>query len=88
MLDYAIHHRKANGGTSAKVFKWRQLSLAPGETLELARRHPIRRITTRVYHDGAHRLEILANGSALGEIGFELVGAAAGQRVGTGVSPR
>ncbi|HMQ94212.1 MAG TPA: DNA alkylation repair protein [Amaricoccus sp.] len=88
VLDYAIHHRKANGGTSAKVFKWRQLSLAPGETLELARRHSIRRITTRVYHDGAHRLEILANGRALGEIGFELVGAAAGQRVGTGVSPR
>ncbi len=88
VLDYAIHHRKANGGTTAKVFKWRQLTLAPGERLHLARRHPIRRITTRVYHDGAHRIELLANGRPLGSAEFVLAGARAGQRVGTGVSPR
>jgi hypothetical protein len=88
VLDYAIHHRKANGGSTAKVFKWRRLSLAPREMLQLSRRHAIRRITTRVYYDGAHRVEILANGRSLGSAGFELAGALDGQRVGTGGSPR
>jgi hypothetical protein len=40
----------------------------------VTRRHPIRRITTRVYHDGAHRVEIVVNGETLGGADFELVG--------------
>jgi 3-methyladenine DNA glycosylase AlkC len=86
VLDYVIHHVKANGGTSPKVFKWRTLTLAPGATLRLARRHAIRPITTRVYYDGTHRLEIVANGTVLGGADFELEGTP--QRVGTGTSPR
>jgi 3-methyladenine DNA glycosylase AlkC len=86
VLDYVIHHVKANGTTSPKVFKWRTLTLAPGAMLHLTRRHAIRPITTRVYHDGTHRLEIVANGTLLGGADFELAGAP--QRVGTGVSPR
>jgi 3-methyladenine DNA glycosylase AlkC len=86
VLDYAIHHRKASGGTSPKVFKWRRLTLVPGAAVRLARRHPMRPITTRVYRDGTHRVEILVNGQALGSAAFELVGT--GQRVGTGSSPR
>jgi 3-methyladenine DNA glycosylase AlkC len=86
VLDYVIHHVKANGTTSPKVFKWRTLTLKPGETLRLARRHAIRPITTRVYYDGTHRLEIVANGAVLGGADFELTGTP--QRVGTGTSPR
>lgn len=74
VLDYAIHHRRANGGTSPKVFKWKVLRLARGQAVRLDRRHPMRPITTRVYHDGTHRLEIIANGSVLGGADFELAG--------------
>ena len=74
-LDYVVHHRKANGGLSPKVFKWRVLELAPGATVRLARRHPMRPITTRVYRDGPHRLEIQANGALLGGGEFVLTGA-------------
>lgn len=74
-LDYIIHHRKANGATSPKVFKWKTLTLTPGASLTLARRHPMRAITTRVYHDGPHRLEIVANGAPLGSADFTLTGA-------------
>lgn len=80
VLDYAIHHRKANGGTSPKVFKWRSLTLVPGAAVRLVRRHAMRPITTRVYRDGTHRVEILVNGASLGSAAFELVGT--GQRVG------
>lgn len=69
MIDYAVHHRKANGLLAPKVFKWKSLVLAPGETAHLEKNHPIRPITTRVYYPGAHRIEIQINGQpvAVGE---------------------
>ncbi|MDQ0321317.1 3-methyladenine DNA glycosylase AlkC [Pararhizobium capsulatum DSM 1112] len=73
MIDYAVHHRKANGTLAPKVFKWKSLSIAPGETLMLRRRHALREITTRQYYPGTHRLEILVNGNALASGDFELV---------------
>jgi 3-methyladenine DNA glycosylase AlkC len=73
IVDYAIHHRKANGGTTPKVFKWKTTTLAPGATIEATRKHPMRKITTRVYYPGKHRLEILANGVSLAIEDFELI---------------
>lgn len=64
MFDYAIHHRKANGGLSPKVFKGRVKELAPGERWEIRAKHPVRVITTRVYHAGVHRFEPRLNGKA------------------------
>ncbi|WP_075289645.1 DNA alkylation repair protein [Pararhizobium arenae] len=73
MIDYAVHHQKANGTLSPKVFKWKSLELRPGETVELSKRHAIRPITTRQYYPGTHRIEILFNGNALAFADFELV---------------
>ena len=73
VVDYAIHHRKANGATTPKVFKWKTTTLAPGATLSAKRKHAIRKITTRVYYPGGHRLEIFVNGVSLGIEDFELV---------------
>ena len=72
MIDYAIHHRKANGKTSPKVFKWKYTSLKPGAKLVAERKHPLKKITTRKYYGGAHRLETLINGISLGVEEFEL----------------
>ncbi|WP_438752572.1 DNA alkylation repair protein [Pararhizobium sp. O133] len=65
MIDYAIHHRKANGSLAPKVFKWKSLTLKPGETIDMARSHAMRAITTRQYYPGGHRIEILINGAVL-----------------------
>ena len=73
IIDYAIHHRKANGGTSAKVFKWKTVTLQPGERHETSRRHSIRKITTRQYYPGTHGLEILINGASVASDAFELI---------------
>jgi 3-methyladenine DNA glycosylase AlkC len=64
MFDYAIHHRKANGSLSPKVFKGRVRELAPGEAWEITGRHSFRPVTTRVYHAGIHRFEPRINGKA------------------------
>ena len=73
IIDYAIHHRKANGRLAPKVFKWKTTILDPHALLTAKRKHPIREITTRVYYPGTHRLEILVNGVSLGSAPFELI---------------
>ncbi|KQX55125.1 MULTISPECIES: DNA alkylation repair protein [unclassified Ensifer] len=72
MIDYAVHHRKANGATSPKVFKWTSATLVPGASIEIEKRHAIRPITTRRYYPGAHRIVILVNGQEAAEAGFDL----------------
>jgi len=73
IIDYAIHHRKASGRTTPKIFKWKTTTLAPLETLRAKRKHAIKKITTRVYYPGAHLLEIFVNGVSIGREDFELV---------------
>jgi 3-methyladenine DNA glycosylase AlkC len=73
IVDYAVHHVKASGATSPKVFKGWALELAPGEERALRRSHAVRPITTRRYFAGTHRVELLVNGRAVAEGVFELV---------------
>ncbi|MEY8689846.1 MAG: DNA alkylation repair protein, partial [Leptothrix sp. (in: b-proteobacteria)] len=73
VVDYVVHHVKANGGTSPKVFKGWNLTLGPLELRSLVKRHVLRRITTRRYHPGLHRVELQVNGRVLAEATFELL---------------
>jgi 3-methyladenine DNA glycosylase AlkC len=73
IIDYAIHHRKANGTTAPKVFKWKNTTLGPLTALSAKRKHAFRKITTRVYYPGTHVLEIFVNGISLGSRNFELI---------------
>ncbi len=72
IVDFIIHHRKANGQTSPKVFKWKILDLAAGKQVNMSKKHPIKPITTRTYHPGEHGLEIQINGQRFGHAVFEL----------------
>ena len=71
IVDFVIHHRKANGGTSPKTFKWKILDLAPGKTLKIAKKHSMKHVTTRTYHAGDHGLELQINGESFGRQDFE-----------------
>jgi len=73
MVDYIIHHRRANGNTSPKVFKWRKLALQAKASRGFTKNHAIRPITTRVYYPGLHRLEVVVNGVSLATVGFQLL---------------
>ncbi|MFE2105117.1 DNA alkylation repair protein [Kitasatospora sp. NPDC059463] len=72
VIDYVVHHVKANGGRTPKVFKLTTRSLAPGETWRATRRHPVKPISTRRYHPGVHLLELQVNGRRHGEGSFTL----------------
>lgn len=71
-IDYAVHHVKADGRTSAKVFKGWKLVLEPGQHLMLAKRHSMREVTTRRYHPGEHRVDLQVNGRVLAGASFGL----------------
>ena len=73
IFDYIVHHRKASGDTSPKVFKGKTFSLAAEESMTIAKKHGMRPITTRVYYPGIHALEIQINGASIGRAEFELV---------------
>lgn len=72
IIDYAIHHQKANGRTTAKVFKWKTITLEAQANHCAIRKHAIRKITTRTYYPGTHSVEILINGVSCGREDFEL----------------
>ncbi len=43
MIDYIVHHQKANGKTSGKVFKWSNTSLFSDKILILQKKHAIKK---------------------------------------------
>lgn len=73
VVDYVLHYMKKNGATSPKVFKLRDVTLAPRATIELARRQHLRDFTTRRHHPGRHRVEILVNGRPMAGGSFVLL---------------
>jgi 3-methyladenine DNA glycosylase AlkC len=73
VLDYVVHHVKANGTTTAKVFKWKNITLQPEQNVQLKKSHPFKSITTRKYYTGTHSIELQINGKAITKADFELI---------------
>ena len=72
VVDYAVHHLRANGKTSAKVFKIRVLELAAGERIVLAKKHSFAPRSVRRYYAGVQEIELLVGGRSLARRRFEL----------------
>jgi hypothetical protein len=62
MADFVVHFVKANAKTSAKTFKLKALTLAPGETASLAKTLALVPMTTRKHYPGEHRVQAQLNG--------------------------
>ena len=58
VIDYAVHHVKSNGKTTAKIFKIKSLILNGSSTTSIAKKHSFKKITTRKYYPGTHGIEI------------------------------
>ncbi len=75
VIDYAVHHRRANGERTPKVFKGWKVTLAPGEKRALAKQHSFRPVTTRRLYPGQHQIDLLINGQTVAKRDFELLSA-------------
>ena len=73
VIDYAIHFVKANGKQQAKVFKLKNVTLQPNETINLSKSFSFKPITTRKYYLGEHKIELLLNGQPVSAKSFDLV---------------
>ena len=73
VVDYALHHVKADGRRTPKVFKGWTVALPAGGTVERAKQHSLRLITTRRYHPGRHAVELRVNGTSVAQVEFDLV---------------
>lgn len=72
IIDYVIHHMKANGKHTEKVFKLKTVTLKASETLEISKSHLFKNITTRRYYSGEHLINILINGKGNQALSFDL----------------
>ena len=72
VIDFAIHFVKANGSSKAKVFKLKNVSLEPLSSTKLSKSFSFKKITTRKYYSGEHKLEILLNGVPIKKQSFIL----------------
>ena len=62
VVDLRVHFVKANGGTTAKVFKLANLELAPRMSVSVRKTVSLADLTTRRHYPGVHRVELQMNG--------------------------
>ena len=72
IVDFVIHYRMANGGTSPKVYKWKNLTLAAGKSMSMSKKFALKQITTRKFYAGQHGFDIQINGETIASDTFEL----------------
>ncbi len=72
VIDYAIHYRKANGGTSRKVFKLKEVELGPKASLNMTKRQRIVDFSTRKHYAGEHAVEVMVNGKVRATAEFDM----------------
>ncbi|MCC5807711.1 MAG: hypothetical protein JJU00_15410 [Opitutales bacterium] len=74
LADFRVHYVKANGTTRPKVFKLREVELAPGGSVSLQKSVSLKEMSTRRHYPGVHRIDILLNGKPHPAASFELTG--------------
>jgi 3-methyladenine DNA glycosylase AlkC len=74
IVDYVVYHMRANGEQTPKVFKHKQVGLAPGEVVKIRKKHSFRPVTTRTYYPGQHGIQPQINGQPFERVDFELTG--------------
>jgi len=72
-VDLRVHFVKANGDTSPKMFRVREVTLEPGERSDLSKLVSLRQQTTRTHYEGKHDVEVVVNGATLARDSFIVV---------------
>lgn len=73
VIDYRISFVRAKEKQGYKVFKWKNIQLAPHQRMQLKNTHSFKPISTRRYYPGTHTIEILVNGNTVARTTFELM---------------
>lgn len=72
MIDYVVHFIRKNDMRNEKVFKWKTIELAAGESITVGKKQWMKQTTARTLYKGEHKIEIQINGQRLAESAFQL----------------
>ncbi len=72
VVDYVVHHVRANGKTTPKVFKLRNLDLEPGQSVSFTKKHSFAPRSVRRYYPGEHMVELVVGGQSMGRYSFTM----------------
>ncbi len=72
LLEYVIHYLKKDGSYSKKPFRLKDGSLGSLETLEIEKKIPFKKVTTRAHYPGLHHLSVQVNGQEEQKVSFQL----------------
>ncbi|AVO37090.1 hypothetical protein [Pukyongiella litopenaei] len=76
LVDCVFRRRRADGSEGRKVIKLKQLTLPPGEQVEIAKAHRLKGdATTFRLHPGPQGIDLMSNGRLRAQATFELTGA-------------
>lgn len=64
LIDFTIHFVKANGSSSPKVFKLKELDLSGKASIRLTKKVSLAVQTTRMPYAGKHNVDVVINGAA------------------------
>lgn len=62
IVDYRLWQPKARGKVTAKVFKWKTVTLKANQSILLTKSHAFKQLSTRRYYQGDYQFELLING--------------------------
>lgn len=71
-VDYKVYYQKKTGRSLPKVFKLKEVSIKPGETIQVRKKHSFADVSIRKHFPGIHKIEIVINGETVKEVEFTL----------------
>ncbi len=71
-IDFQIDYLKNNGKHQPKIFKLKEISLHPHESLLISKKQLFKEFTTRKHYMGIHELCLIINGVKFNKITFNL----------------
>jgi len=73
LIDYVVHYSRSKPQASGeKVFKWKTLSIAAGESITMQKKHAMKATTIRSLYAGVHKVELQVNGFRISADEFRL----------------
>ncbi|MGE0268590.1 MAG: DNA alkylation repair protein [Candidatus Omnitrophota bacterium] len=72
VIDYRVHFCKKSGAQNPKTFKWRKITLGPGETIPVSVKYTFKDLTTRKHYPGPHAWQFMINGEFFPVYSFHL----------------
>lgn len=72
MVDFIVHYPRKKGHTSAKVFKWKSLSLPAKQQLNIAKSIAFKQTSIRQLYPGTHRIDLQINGHILSSTAVDI----------------